>query len=150
MAKHEKERIREISKEIKKQIRVNKRTKRQERIQKILEKVKGTRNIPSIKSVKRRIFIPRVRDKEGEIVKTKQGITNVFVAKFYEDLYEGEGDRTEGDAMLKMEGDDKELEQSNSIKEFTIDEIQDAIDRLKKRKSERQQWNTSRTAQKLQ
>ena len=43
-AKHEKERIREISKKIKKYIRENKRTKRQERIQKILEKVKGTKN----------------------------------------------------------------------------------------------------------
>ena len=38
-AKHENERIGEISKEIKKYIRENKRTKRQERIQKILEKV---------------------------------------------------------------------------------------------------------------
>ena len=78
MAKHEKERIREISKEIKKHIRENKRTKRHERIQKILEKVKGTRNIPSIKSVKRRILIPKVKDKEGEIIKTRQGIANVF------------------------------------------------------------------------
>ena len=36
---------------------------------------------------------------------------------------------------LKMEDDEKELEQSNSIKEFAIDEIQDAIDRLKKGKA---------------
>ena len=62
-AKHEKERIREISKEIKKYIRAHKRTKRQERIQKILEKVQGTRNIPNIKSVKRRILMPKVRNK---------------------------------------------------------------------------------------
>ena len=129
-AKHETERIREISKEIKKYIREHKRTKRQERIQKILEKVKGTRNIPNIKSVKRRILIPKVRDKEGEIIKTRQGIANVF-AKFYEDFFEGEGDLTGRDVKLNMEGDDKEPEQNNFIKEFTIDEIQDAIDRLK-------------------
>ena len=133
-AKHEKERIREISKEIKKYIRAHKRTKRQERIQKILEKVQGTRNIPNIKSVKRRILIPKVRNKEGEIIKTRQGIANVF-AKFYEDSYEGEGDHTGRDVKLNMEGDDKEPEQNNFMKEFTIDEIQDAIDRLKKGKA---------------
>ena len=68
MAKHEKERIREISKEIKKYIREKKRTKRQEKIQNILEKVKGTRNVPSIKSVKKRILIPKVKNKEGETI----------------------------------------------------------------------------------
>ena len=90
-AKHEKDRIRELSKEIKKCIRDNKRTKRQEKIQKILEKVKGTKNISNIKTVKKRILIPKVKNKEGEAVKTRQGIANVF-AKFYEDLYEGEED----------------------------------------------------------
>ena len=77
-AKHEKERIREISKE-KKYIRENNRTKRQEKIQKILEKVKGTRNIPSIKSTKKRILIPKVKNKEGDTIKTRQGIANVFL-----------------------------------------------------------------------
>ena len=91
MAKHAKARIREISKEIKKWIRENKRTKRQVEIQKILEKVKGTRNIPSIKSMKKRILIPKVKNKDGENIKTRQAIANVF-AKFYEDLYEGEGE----------------------------------------------------------
>ena len=96
MAKHEKGRIREISKEIKKWIRDNKRTKRQVKIQKILEKVTGTRNIPSIKSMKKQILITKIKNKEGETIKTiktRQGIANVF-AKFYEDLYEGEEDYT--------------------------------------------------------
>ena len=84
--------------------------------------------------MKRRILIPKVRNKEGEIIKTRQGIANVF-AKFYEDLYEGEGDHTGRDVKLNMEGDDKEPEQNNFMKEFTIDEIQDAIDRLKKGKA---------------
>ena len=114
-------------------IRENKKTKRQERIQKILEKVKGTKNIPSIKSTKKRILIPKVKDKEGENIKTRQGIAYVF-AKFYEDLYEGEGDHTGGDMKPNIEDDEKEPEQNNFIKEFTIDEIQDAIDRLKKEK----------------
>ena len=91
-----KDRIREISKEIKKCIRENKRKKRQVKIQKIMEKVKGTKNISSIKSVKKRILILKVKNKEGEAVKTRQGIANVF-AKFYEDLYKGEDDYNDED-----------------------------------------------------
>ena len=68
-AKNEKGKIREISKEIKKCIRDNKRSKRQEKIQKILEEVKLTRNISSFKSVKKRILIAKVKNKEGEAVR---------------------------------------------------------------------------------
>ena len=88
-AKHEKERIREISKKIKNCIRDNKRRTRQEKIQKILENLKGTKNISSIKSVKKRVLIPKVKNKGGETIKTRQGIANVL-AKFYEGLYEGD------------------------------------------------------------
>ena len=131
IAKHEKDRIREISKKIKKCIRDNKRMKRQEQIQKILEKVKGTRNIPSVKSVKKRILIAKVRSKEGETIQTRQGIANVF-AKFYEDLYEGEENNNENGTDSRTDNDEEDSEQNNSIKEFTTNEIQDAIDRLKK------------------
>ena len=55
-AKHEKERIREISKKIKKCIRENKKEDKTRKIQKILEELKGTRNISSINSVKKRIL----------------------------------------------------------------------------------------------
>ena len=131
-AKHNRDRIREISKDIKKYIRDNRRLKRQKEIQKILEKVKGTKNISSIKSMKKRILIPRVKTKEGEIIKTRQEIANVY-AKLYEDLYEGEEEHTAGDAVMGTEGNDKELDQNDCIKEFTTDEIQNAIDRFKKK-----------------
>ena len=39
------------------------------KIQKILEKVKGTRNIPSIKSVKKRIFIQKSKTKKVKLSK---------------------------------------------------------------------------------
>ena len=65
------------------------------------------------------------------MVKTRQRTANVF-SKFYEDLNEGERDCTGGDVMMEIEGEDKELEQKESIKEFTTEEIQSAIDRLKK------------------
>ena len=72
----------------KKCIRENKKAEKA-RISKKSGKVQGTKNINSIKSVKKRILIPKVKNKEGEAVKTRQGIANVF-AKFYEDLYAGE------------------------------------------------------------
>ena len=95
--KHEKkERIREISKKIKKKcIREKERTTRQEKIQKILEEPKGTKNISNIKSAKKRIFIPKIKNKKGETINTRKGIAKVF-AEFYENLYkdeEGEEDK---------------------------------------------------------
>ena len=62
-------------------------------------------------------------------MKTRQGIANVF-AKFYEDLYVGEEDEEGGDAMMSDETD-----QDDYMEEFTTEEIQNAIDRLKKGKA---------------
>ena len=142
-AKHEKERIREISKKIKKCIRDNKRTKRQVKIQKkILEEVKGTRNISSIKSVKERILIPKVKNKEGEAIKNRQGIANVF-AKFYEDMYEGEEGYTERD-MDSRTGEEKNRLQPTQLHPRIYNKRDSRYHRpTKKRESERQQWNTS-------
>ena len=66
-------------------------------------------------------------------MKTRQGIANVF-AKFCEDLYEGEEDNTKKGTDSRTENDGEEPDRNNSIKEFTTNDIQDAIDRLKKGK----------------
>ena len=50
----------------------------------------------------------------------------------------------------RTEDDKTDPSQHNSIPEFTKNEIQDAIDRLKERESERQQWNTSWAVEQLQ
>ena len=44
----------------------------------------------------------------------------------------------------------EETDQNECMEQITTREIQSAIDRLKKRKGERQQWGTSLTAQQLQ
>ena len=62
------------------------------------------------------------------VVSKKKGIANVF-AKLYEDLYEGEEDNTEKGTDSRTGNDEEESERNNSIKEFTTNEIQDAIDR---------------------
>ena len=107
--------------------------KRQEKIQKILEKVKGAKNIPSTKSVKRRILIPRIKNKDGEAEKSRQGIANVF-AKFHEDLYKGEDGQDDEDKYSHIDQENAESSQDETIPEFTK-EIQAAIHRLEKGKA---------------
>ena len=75
--KDERERIREVSKKIKKCIREKKRTARQEKIQKILEELKGTKNISNVKSAKKRILIPKVKNMKGETITSREGIAHV-------------------------------------------------------------------------
>ena len=75
-------------------------------------------NISSIKSVKKRIFIPKIKNKEGETIKTRQGIANVF-AKFFEDPYEGEEGYSEKGMDSRTEDGEKGPDQHNSIPEFT-------------------------------
>ena len=82
--------------------------------------------------MKKRILISIIKNKEGETIKTRQRIANVF-AKFYEDLYEGQKDFSQKGTDSRTEVDGEDLEQNNSIKEFAKNEIQDAIDRLQKK-----------------
>ena len=103
------------------------------KIQKILEELKGTRNILSTKSVKKRVLIPKVKNKKGETINTRQGIANVF-AEFYESLYEGEDDEEEKKTESRAEEDEKYLINTIPFQIFFFNEIQDAIVRLKKRK----------------
>ena len=49
-----------------------------------------------MKSVKKRTLISKVKNKEGEAVKARQGIANVC-AKSYEDLYKGEDEYNDED-----------------------------------------------------
>ena len=50
----------------KKCIRDKKRMKRQMDIQRILEDFKGIRNIPGIKSAKKRVLITKIKNEKGE------------------------------------------------------------------------------------
>ena len=147
--KHNKDRIREISKEIKKCIRDNKRTKRQEKRQKKSGKVKDTKNISSIKSVKKRILIPKVKNKEGEAVKTRQGIANVF-AKIYEDLYKGEEAYNDEDMSWCTDHENADFQPNRHNSGVHNRRDPSGHRSIETRKSERQQWNTSGTTQNLQ
>ena len=84
--------------------------------------------------MKRRILIPKVKNKKGETINTRQGIANVF-AEFYESLYEGEEDDEEKGTESRTEEDESIPDHYNHIREFTKNEIQDAFDRTKKGKT---------------
>ena len=84
--------------------------------------------------MKKRILIPKVKNKEGEAVRTRQHIANEF-AKFYEELYKGEDNCDDEDMSSCIDHENADSSQTETIPEFTTEEIQAAIDRLKKGKA---------------
>ena len=61
--------------------------KRQQDIQRILEDFKGVKNIPGIKSAKKRVLITKIKNEKGETITSRKGIANVFgeIYKNYDD-----------------------------------------------------------------
>ena len=62
----------------KKCIRDKKRMKRQQDIQRILEDFKRVRNIPGLKSAKKKVLITKIKNEKGEIITSRKGIANVL------------------------------------------------------------------------
>ena len=86
MPKEEKQRLKDLSKNLKKCIR-EKRMKRQQDIERILEEFKGVRNIPRIKTAKKRVLITKIKNEKGECITSRTGIAYAF-GEFYKRLYE--------------------------------------------------------------
>ena len=79
-----KERIREVSKKMNNFIREKTKGRQgKKKSKRFLKELKGTKNISNIKSAKKRILIPEVKNTKGETITTRTGIANVF-AEFYE------------------------------------------------------------------
>ena len=83
--------------------------------------------------MKKRILIPKIKNKEGEDEKTRQGIANVF-AKFYEELYKGEDEQDDENKQAQIDQGNVDASQEETIAEFTKEEIEAAIHLLKKEK----------------
>ena len=98
--------------------------KRQQDIQRILEEFKGVRNIPGIKTAKKKVLITKVKNDKGECITSRKGIADVF-GEFYKRLYEDN------------EKDDSEHEVNDDRRtpEITKEELQRAISKLKNGKS---------------
>ena len=98
--------------------------KRQQDIQKILEEFKGVRNIPRIKTAKKRVLITKIKNKKGECITSRKGIADTF-GEFYKRLYEDSG----------KDNSEHEMRDDKRIPEITSEELQSAISKLKTGKS---------------
>ena len=52
--------------------------KRQQDIQRILEEFKYVRNIPGIKTAKKKVLITKIKNDKGECITSRKGIADVF------------------------------------------------------------------------
>ena len=115
-----------------------------ETIQNIQEELKGTKNISNVKSAKKRILIPKIKNMEGETINTRKGIANVF-AEFYAKLYEDDEDEEN-----KKE---KEAETCTETRQRCLQSQFQSSRQVKFKKqltaskegSRRQQWSKART-----
>ena len=60
---------------------------RQQDIQRIVEDLKHVRNIPGIKSAKKKVLITKIKNEKGEIITSRTGIVNVF-GEFYKNIFD--------------------------------------------------------------
>ena len=109
--------------------------KRHHDIERILEEFKGVRNIPRIKSAKKRVLITKIKNKKGECITSRKGIADVF-GEFYKRLYEDkEKDESEDDNYSSTDVPNNNTEETAGIPEITTEELQTAISKLQKGKS---------------
>ena len=135
--KDEKERIREVSKKIKNASEKKREMQCKTKFRRFWKNSKGTKNISNVKSAKKRIFIPRVKNKKGELIITRKGIANVF-AEFYAKLYEDE----EGKRTTKKK---RNLKRALNAKTNTrVHEQRDSrCHRPPQRRKSRRQWRSA-------
>ena len=98
--KEEKQRLKDLSKRIK-NASEKKRMKRQQDIQRTLEDFQGVRNIPRIKSTKKKVLTTKIKNDRGECITSRKGIADVF-GEFYKRLYE---DNEKDDFQHEMNDD---------------------------------------------
>ena len=118
-------------------------------IQRILEKFRGIKSISCTKKPgTKKTLIPKVKNDRGETITSREGIANVF-GDFYIKLHAedqlGEEVRHphNSETRLNIERESRIDEVKNEIPEFTQDEVQTAIESLKKIKASDNNGNPS-------
>ena len=112
--------------------------KRQENFQRIQEEFRGIKSTSCIKSGRKKTLIPKVKSDEGETITSRNGIANVSShSKLYAEDQLGEEVQDPHNSEMRMStGRESRIDNvKNEIPEFTQDEVQTAIDKLKKGKA---------------
>ena len=138
--KGEKHKLKDVSKCRKRCIREKNRMTRQMDIQRILQDFERIRNIPGIKSAKKRALITKVRNEKGECITSRKGIADVFgefYKKIYDDNEQDESEQELGEDENKSSTDVhyNNTDEMTRIPEITTKELQTAINKLKQGKS---------------
>ena len=151
-SKGEKQRLKDLSKKNASGTRKEQKDKRW--FNEYSKTSKGIRNIPGITSARRRVLITKIKNEKGEVVTSRKGIANVF-GEFHKKLYddqeheETEQEHEENETESSIDVQNKDTSEMKRIPEITNEELQTAINRLKKMHICRQQWNQSRGHQSL-
>ena len=112
--------------------------KRQQDTKRSLEDFKGVGNISGIKSAKKKVLLTKIKNDKGECITSRKGIADVF-GEFYKRLYE---DIKKDDSEHEVNDDDNnsntdvhnnDTEETAGIPEMTTEELQTAINKLKKK-----------------
>ena len=99
--------------------------KRQQDIERILEEFKGVRNIPGIKTAKKRVLlITQIKNEKGECITSRKGIADTF-GEFCKRLYEDS----------EKDNSEHEMSDEKRIPDITSEELQSAISKFKTGKS---------------
>ena len=108
--------------------------KRQMDIHRILEDFTGVRNIPGIKSAKKRVHITTKKEK-GECITSRKGIADVFGEFYQKNVDDNEQDASE---LESSEDENKSstdvhynsTDEMTRVPEITTEELQTAINKL--------------------
>ena len=118
-----------------------KKNEKTRKIQRILEEFKGITSMSRIKSGRKTTLIPKVKNDKAETVTSRKRIANVF-GEFFSKLYaedqpgEEVQDPHNSETRMNVERESSIDEVRNEIPEFTQDEVQAAIDCLKKKEKQ--------------
>ena len=88
-----------------------------------MKSLKSVRNIPGIKTTKKRVLFTKIKNDKGECITSRKGIADAL-GEFYKRLFEDERDDFE-----------HEMSYDRRIPEITTEELQSAISKLKNGKS---------------
>ena len=89
------------------------------------------KNIPGIKSAKKRVLITRIKNEKGEVISSRKGIANVFGKENVETEQEFGENGNESSIDVHSSNTNVKVR----IPEITTEELRTAINKLKKSKS---------------